>query len=155
MKPTLKFLLPDITTANQVAGSLMLASVDNENISVVAKPGTDLGQLQAANIIESTQIIHDDRDDGRGILVGVALGLLVGTFIHYIQPKIAASMEMHWITVAVISMGMAILGIKFFGPKLKKYKDKIEAGAILLIVTTPFQRMNEIRLIVNKSYLKY
>lgn len=164
MKSKLKFLLPDIATAHQVAGSLMLASVDNEDISFLAKPGTDLGQLQAANIIESTKIINEDEKDRGGILIGAVIGLLTGAFIHYIYPSITTSMGIHWIVIVAIATLLgalasmicaAVFRVNFFGAKVKKYKDKIESGAILMIVTTPFRHTNEIRLIVSKSYLKY
>ena len=161
MTPKLKFLLPDIATANQVASSLMHASIDNENISFIAKPGTDFGQLQGASIKESPKIINDEENDGKGILIGAVIGLLTGIGIHYIDPGIANSMGIHWITVVAIAALIgafafaALSGVNFFGADFKKYKDKIESGAVLMIVTAPFQRANEIRLIVNKSYLKY
>lgn len=161
MTPKLKFLLPDVATANQVAGSLMLARIGNEDISFIAKPGTDFGQLQGVSIIESPKVVHDEENDGKGIWIGAVIGLLTGICIHYIDPGIASSMGIHWITIVAIASLIgafafaALFGVNFFGAEFKKYKSKIESGAILMIVTAPFQRANEIRLIVNKSYLKY
>lgn len=161
MTPKLKFLLPDIATANEVASSLMLARIDNENISFLGKPGTDFGQLQGAGINESPKIINDEENDGKGVLIGAVIGLLTGICIHYIDPGIANSMGIHWITVVAIASLIGafafatLFEVDFFGTEFKKYRNKIERGAILMIVTAPFQRANEIRLIVNKSYLKY
>lgn len=161
MKPRLKFLLPDIRTAKQAAESLLLARVDNKNISFLAKPGTDLGQLQAASTIESTNMINDGE---RGIMFGAAVGLLVGLYMHYFQPWIEVSMGVHWVTIVVITtifgavasaIGAAVFGVNLFNTDLNKYKDKIDSGAILMIVTAPFQRSNEIRKIVSKLHLKF
>jgi hypothetical protein len=161
MTSKLKFLLPDVATANQVAGSLMLAKIENEDICFIAKPGIDFGQLQGASIIESPKVINDEENDGKWIWIGAAIGLLTGLVLHYIDPGIASSMGIHWITVVAIASLIgafafaALFGVDFFGVEFKKYKSKIDSGAILLIVTAPFHRANEIRLIVNKSYLKY
>ena len=161
MKPKLKFLLPDIKTANQAAESLLLARVDNKNISFLAKPGTDLGQLQAANTLESSNMVNDGQ---RGILFGAAFGLLVGLYMHYFQPWITDAMGVHWMTIVVITTilgavasatGAALFGVNLFNTDLNKYKDKIDGGAILMIVTAPFQRTNEIRKIVSKLHLKF
>ena len=45
MREQLKFLLPDINTANQASEALLLARIDNKNICFLAKPGTNLGKL--------------------------------------------------------------------------------------------------------------
>ena len=161
MKPKLKFLLPDIKTANQVAKSLLLARVDNKSISFLAKPGTDLGKLQAVSTIESTNMVNDGE---RGIMFGAAVGFLVGLYMHYFQPWIEASMGVHWMTIVGITtifgavasaIGAAVFGVNLFNTDLNKYKDKIDGGAILMIVAAPFQRSNEIRKIVSKSHLKF
>ena len=161
MRPKLKFLLPDIKVANQVAESLLLARVDNKNISFLARPGTNLGQLQAASTIESSNIVNEGE---RGIIFGALIGILVGLYMHYFQPWITTSMGVHWITIVVITtilgamasaIGAAVFGVNLFNTDLNKYKDKIASGAILMIVTAPFQRSNEIRKIVSKSHLKF
>lgn len=160
MAPKLKFLLPDITTAHQVAGSLLLADIDNKNITVIAKPGTDLGQLQAATAIESADMI----DNGRWVLVGAAVGLSSGMYLHYFQPWISSFMSMHWVALVIITTvigalmplaATAIFGVNLFDAGLKKYKKQIDDGAILILVTAPIQRANKIRSIVHRSHLKF
>ena len=161
MKPKLKFLLPDLQAANKAAESLLLARIDNKNISFVAKPDTDLGQLQAASTIESTNIVNDGE---RGLLIGAGIGLLIGLYMHYFQPWLTTSMGVHWIVLVVIftvlgalasAIGAAVFGVNLFNTDLNKFKDKIAAGAILMIVSVPLHRTNEVRKIVNKLHLKY
>ena len=52
MRPRLKFLLPDIKTANKASEALLLARIEDKNISFLANPDTNLGQLRPASAIE-------------------------------------------------------------------------------------------------------
>jgi hypothetical protein len=160
MEPKLEFLLPDITTANQVAESLILADVDSNDISFFAKPGTDIRQLHASSSIESASV----KDDGKWVLVGAAFGLLSGLYLYHFYPWMSSFVQQNWsevVTIAIILwaitfvIGKAIFGINLFDAGLKKYKNKVDHGAILMIVKAPFKRANEIRSIVNKSYLQF
>ena len=161
MRPQLKFLLPDIKTANQASEALLLAKIDNKNICFLAKPGLNLGSLQAASTLESSDMLNGGE---RGLLVGATIGLIFGLYTHYFQPWITASMNIHWMVMvgvlmllgAVLSaIGAALFGTNLFNSDLKKYKSKIDEGAILMIVSAPFQRSDEIRKIVSKLHLKF
>ena len=161
MKPKLKFLLPDLKTANKAAEALLLARIDNKNMSFIARPGTNLGELQAASTLESTNIINDGQ---RGLLIGAGIGLLAGLYLYYFQPWITTSMNVHWLVLVAITtimgamasaIGAAVFGVNLFNTDLDNYKDKIAAGAILMIVSAPLHRTNEIRKIINKLHVKY
>ena len=161
MRPHLKFLLPDIKTANQASEALLLARIDDKNISFLANPNINLGKLRAASAIESTNIVNEAQ---KGILIGAIIGLLIGLYMHYFQPWITVSMNVHWMVIvavltffgaAISAVGAAVFGTNFFNDDLKNYESKIEQGAILMIVTAPFQRSNEIRKIVSKLHLKF
>ena len=161
MRPRLKFLLPDIKTANKASEALLLARIDDKNISFLANSDTNLGELRAASAIESTNIVNEAE---KGILYGATVGLLVGLYMHYFQPWITESMHVNWMVLvgvlmlfgaALSAIGAAVFGTNFFNDDLKNYQSKIEQGAILMIVTAPFQRSNEIRRIVSKLHLKF
>ena len=94
MRPHLEFLLPDIKTADQASEALLLARIDNKNISFLAKPSVDLGKLQLASTIESTNIVNEAE---KGILIGASIGLLFWLYAHYFLPWIAdLSMCIGW-----------------------------------------------------------
>lgn len=161
MKPKLKFLLPDLQTANKAAEALLLARIDDKNMSFLAKPGTDLGKLQAASTVESTNIINGGE---RGILIGGGIGLLVGLYMHNFQPWTTASLDVHWVVLVAITtamgalvsaFGAALFGVNLFNTDLNKYEDKIAAGGILMIVSAPLHRANEIRKTVSNLHIKY
>ena len=161
MRPNLKFLLPDLKTAHQASEALLLARIEDKNISFLANPKTNLGELRPAGAIQSTNVVNEAE---RGILIGATIGLLVGLYMHYFQPWITESMNVHWMVLVGVLMvfgallsaiGAAVFGTNFFNDDIKNYESKIEQGAILMIVTAPFNRSNEIRKIVSKLHLKF
>ena len=161
MRQHLKFLLPDIKTANQASEALLLARIDNKNISFLARPGTDLGKLQAASTLESTNVVNEGE---RGILIGASIGLIAGLITHFYFPIIPQSLHINWMVLvgalmvlgaALSAIGAAVFGVNFFNDDLENYKKRIDEGAILMIVSAPFQRSNEISRIVSKLHLKF
>jgi hypothetical protein len=161
MREQLKFLLPDIKSANEASEALLLARIDNKNICFLARPGTNLGQLQAANTLESTNVINEGE---KGILIGATIGLVAGLITHFYFPIIPQSLHINWMALigalmvlgaALSAIGAAVFGVNFFNNDLAKYKSKIDEGAILMIVSAPFQRANDISRIVSKLHLKF
>ena len=161
MREHLKFLLPNIQAANQASEALLLARVDNKNISFMARPGLALGKLQAASMLESSNIVNGGE---RGILIGATVGLIFGLYTHYFQPWITESMHVNWMVFVGVLMvlgaalsfiGAAVFGSNLFNNDLQKYKKRIDEGAILMIVSAPSNRSDEITKVVSKLHLKY
>jgi hypothetical protein len=161
MRPQLKFLLPDVKTANQASEALLLARIDNKNICFLARPGTDLGKLQLASTLESTNVVNESE---KGILIGASIGLIAGLITHFYFPGIPQSLHINWMILvgvlmvlgaAISAIGAAVFGSNFFNDDLVKFKKRIDEGAILMIVSAPFQRSNEITKIVSKLHLKF
>ena len=161
MKPKLKFLLPDIKTAHLASEALLLARVDDKNITFLAKPGTDLGKLQAAGTLDSTNMINDGE---KGIMYGAIVGLLIGLYIFYFEPWVAETVQIHVAVIVAIAtiigamasaIGAAVFGVNMFNTDLNKFKHKIDDGAVLMIVSVPFQRSAEVRKIVKNLHLKF
>ena len=124
MRQHLKFLLPDIKTANQASEALLLARIDNKNISFLAKPGTNLGKLQAASTLESTNVVNEGE---RGILIGASIGLIAGLITHFYYPAIPQSLQINWMVLvgalmvlgaALSAIGAAVFGVNFFNDDL-------------------------------------
>lgn len=161
MREHLKFLLPNIQVANQAAEALLLARIDNKNISFMARPGLALGKLQAASMVESSNMVNGGE---KGILIGATVGLIFGLYTHYFQPWITESMHINWMVLvgalmvlgaALSSIGAAVFGSNIFNDDLQKYKKRIDEGAILMIVSTPSNRSEEITKVVSKLHLKF
>ena len=165
MRMKLKFLLPDVKTAQKANQALLTARVDDKDVGFLAKPGTDLGELPEANAIEATNTLHEGL---KGILMGAGIGLLAGLYVLYFPKWFTDSPT--WFTgaspVAILvitalmgavaaAFGASLLGINILNTDLRQFKKRIDDGAVLMIVTVPIKRANEIRQIVRNLHLKF
>lgn len=165
MNTKLKFLLPNLKAAHQASEALLKARVEDKNVGFLAKPGTDLGELPEANAIEATNTLNEGL---KGILMGACIGLLGGLYVLYFPKWFTDSPT--WFTnaspasiliitalmgAAAAAFGASLLGINLLNTDLRQFKKRIEHGAVLMIVTVPLKRANEVRQIVRNLHLKY
>lgn len=165
MKLKLEFLLPDAKSASKTCEKLLIARVEEKNIHFLARPDIDLGKLQAATALEKTNMVHEGE---RGILIGAGLGLLAGLYVLSVPPWITKSpvwyTDSPWYIVLLVTVlagafsvafGAALLGVNLFNSDLKRYKNRIDKGEILMIVKVPFYKVNTVRKIVklNTAYV--
>ena len=69
------FLVPDLDNATKVTDELLLARIEEKHIHVIAKEGTELGQLPEATLLQTSDVIPALE---RGLAVGGATGILAG-----------------------------------------------------------------------------
>jgi len=162
MKLKLEFLLPNMNAANKACDILLLARVNEKDIHFLAKLGTDMGKLKTASALEKTNIIHEGQ---RGVLIGAGVGLLVGLFVLIFPSWITYSplwyTNSHWYVVLAVTMlagaisvavGAALLGVNVFNADLKHYKNRIDKGEVLMMVTVPFYSARKIRKLIDNPY---
>jgi hypothetical protein len=155
MKLKLEFLLPDVKSANKACEKLLIARVEEKNIHFLARPDINLGKLQAATALEKSNMVHEGE---RGMLIGAGLGLLAGLYVLSFPPWITKSplwyTNSDWYVVLLVTIlagafsvafGAALLGVNLFNSDLKRYKNRIDKGEILMIVRVPFYKVNTIR----------
>jgi len=158
MKLKLEFLLPDLKSANKVCEKLLVARVEENNIHFLARPDINLGKLQAATALEKSNMVHEGE---RGVLIGAGFGLLVGLYVLNFPPWITKSplwyTDTDWYIVLLVTVlagafsvafGAALLGVNVFNSDLKRYKNRIDKGEILMMVKVPFYKVSAIRKIV-------
>jgi hypothetical protein len=165
MNIKLKFILPNIQAAHEASDAMLLARIDDKNVCFLAKPGVNLGKLQHASVIDATNTVHEGL---RGILLGAGIGLLGGLYVLYFPLWLTDSPP--WFTnasplailictslmgAAAAAFGAALLGVNLFNTDLNQFKKRIDEGAVLMIVSVPFNRASEIRQIVKKLHLKF
>ncbi len=164
MKIKLEFMLPDVKAADKAGDEMLLARIEDKHIHFLAKPGTDLGDLQQATAIEKTNIIHEGE---RGLLIGAVLGLIGGLYVLAVPRWLTYSplwfTHSPWYVVLgitivfgaiAVAVGAAMLGVNIFNTDLAKYKKRIQEGGVLMIVAVPLFRAQEIRKIMKKSSLQ-
>lgn len=151
MRLKLEFMLPNVKAAHHACEQMLLARINDQYIHFLARPHTDLGNLQLANTIEKTNFINEG---AKGVLTGATIGLLVGLYMHYFQPWITTSMNVNWLVIlaittafgaAVSAIGAAVFGVNLLNTDLAIYKDRIDKGEILMIVSVPMHRAKQIR----------
>ncbi|MES2637086.1 MAG: hypothetical protein V4605_07140, partial [Pseudomonadota bacterium] len=161
MNLKLHFLLPDLKTAHRASEEMLRARVEHKDVCFLAKPDTDLGKLQPASAIEATNTFNEGL---KGILMGAGIGLLGGLYVLYFPPWFTDSpvwftTDTHPIVILAITalmgaaaaaLGAAMLGVNLLNTDLNKFKKRIDDGAVLMIVSTPYNRAKEIRKIVSK-----
>jgi hypothetical protein len=154
MRRRLYFLVPDVVSARQTVGDLLLARIEDRHMHVLAKRGTDLGELHEASALQKTDLVHGAE---RGLVIGGALGIALGAAL-VLAPPGGASLE--WVTVLATGIGGAFIGA-WLGSlagagvpnsRLKCYARELDAGKVLLMVDVPFARVDEIRSLVHRQH---
>jgi len=145
MRKRLYFLLPNLEEAHKTVDELLLARIDDHHIHVMAKEGTDLGDLPEASIFQTSDIVH-----------GVETGMVIGG-ISGLAGSIVAITALQVGSV----MGLIVLGCTLFGAaigvwtsgmigsstknsRLKAFEKSMEEGKILLMADVPLEKVDEI-----------
>ena len=154
MRRRLYFLLPDVAAAQQTANELLLARIEWRHLHVLARPGTDLGELHEANPLQKSDLLHGAET---GIVAGGLCGIAVGIFVVLTPPE---GVVLHLATVLATGLGGALLGAwigSLVGAgipnsRLRAFEREIETGKVLLMVDVPFSRVEEIREVVRRRH---
>lgn len=162
MRRKLYFVFPDAKTARHAWKEMLLACVDDRHIHFLVKPGTQLGKLHPANVLERTDTL---REGEMGILAGAGLGFLAGLLALLFPPQYFPMWytDMHWgwiLTITTVfgaivgAIGMALLGVNLSNSDFDALKDRIEQGEVVMIVAVPLHRVSEIRKLVARLHLE-
>lgn len=76
MRTQLCFVLPGVEAAQKVEKELLLARIQDRCMHLMAKRGTDLGELPEASVAQTT-------DSGHGIWTGLVLGGALGALFGF------------------------------------------------------------------------
>ena len=154
MRRRLYFLLPDVVAAQQTANDLLLARIEWRHLHVLARPGTDLGELHEANPLQKSDLVHGAET---GIVVGGLCGIALGIFVLLTPPE---GVALHLAIVLATGLGGALLGAwvgslvgaAIPNSRLAAFERDVAAGSVLLMVDVPFDRVEEIRDVVHRRH---
>lgn len=147
MRRRIYWLLPDLASARRTMDDLLLARISEPHIHFVAREGTDLSGLHAANVLQSSDVI---RAAQAGLVIGGAVGAVLGVLVALFFPIFGPSPE--WGMVAVLSIigagfgawASSMIGVSTPNNRLRRFQGAIEQGQILLMVDVPHGRVDEI-----------
>ena len=153
MSLRLYFLLPDVSTAQQIEKELLLARVESRRMHFMAKDGVDLADLPEANFTQKTDLIHGMET---GLVAGGSAGAVVGLVAMMYLGFTAASSA----TLALVAMFGSVfgawvaglIGISIPNSRLKSFEANIEDGQVLLMLDIPRERKGEITAMVRKHH---
>jgi hypothetical protein len=147
MRRRIYWLLPDLASARRTMDDLLLARISEPHIHFVAREGTDMSGLHAANVLQSSDVI---RAAQAGLVIGGAVGAVLGVLVALFFPIFGTAPE--WGMVAVLSIigagfgawASSMIGVSTPNNRLKRFESAIEQGQILLMVDVPHSRVEEI-----------
>jgi hypothetical protein len=150
----LYFVLPDTTSARQMADDLLLARVEDKRMHFLAKRGTDLGALHEASYLQKTDIVHGA---SVGMALGGAIGLAIGLLLLYFPP---GGVQLQLVTVLISTVIGVVLGawvssmvaMQVPNSRLKIFEQAIDQGKVLLMLDLPMSRAEEIRTLVTQRH---
>lgn len=150
----LYFLVPDIDCAKKILDELLLARVEERRIHVIAKEGTPMENLPEARLAQRSDLIPALQ---RGTVVGGITGLVAGVVAVTFPPA-----ELVLGGAAVLGIGLAgagfgalmstMIGVDVPNTRLKKFRDAIDKGELLMMVDIPKHRINEINDLIKKHH---
>lgn len=150
MRRRLFFLLPDVASATRTADDLLLARVEDRHMQFLARRGTDLGALHEAGYLLKTDLVQGA---AIGFLLGAFGGAMLGALIVNYPPEGTSPSPVALLIAAVVgavlgtwmgSMAAAALP----NSRLKRFREDIAKGKVLLVLDVPFDRVEEIREVV-------
>jgi hypothetical protein len=154
MRRRLYFLLPDVVSARRTVEDLLLARVEDRHMHLLARRGTDIGELHEASALQKTDLVVGG---ARGMVIGGVIGIAVGVAAVLWPPGGAA---LQWGTVLATGLAGALIGTwtgSLAGAgapnsRLRRYDRELESGKVLLMVDVPFARVDEIRAVVHRQH---
>jgi len=153
MRRRLYFLLPDVDAAKRTANDLLLARINDRDMHVLARRGTDLGELREASALQKTDLVH-------GAEVGLVAGGIVGIVIGLLAVFNPAGLSLQLVTVLLTCLGGALfgtwvgslVGASVPNSRLRKFAAEIDAGQVLMMVDLPLRRIEEVRSLVHRRH---
>lgn len=148
------FVLPDVPHAQQLYKELLLARLDQRGVHVVAKPGTPLGDLPEASVLQKSDAT---RAAWIGLIAGTIVGAIVGAIVLLVQPS---GMPLGAGVVIALALLGAIMGVWVSGmigsstpsARLDTLRNEVQQGKVLMLVDVPADRTEEISRMVKQHH---
>ena len=148
------FLIPDLETANKVTDELLLARIDERHIHVIAREGTELGDLPKASLLQTSDVIPAVE---RGLAVGGVTGILAGVAAVSFPPAGLVLGGGAILATAIAGSGIgawlsSMIGVDVVNSQIKQFEGAVDKGEILFLVDVPKERVDEIETMVKMHH---
>lgn len=154
MRRRLYFLLPNIARARQVVDELLLARIDEHHMHVLAREGTEMGDLPQANLLQRSDFIHGTEI---GLSVGGATGILAGLLAVAFPPE---GLALGGWTILVTAVAGALIGAWVSGmigtdvpnSQLREFDPAIAQGQVLMMVDVPKSKVENVTKMIRRHH---
>jgi hypothetical protein len=148
------FLVPDLKTASSVTDELLLARIEERHIHVIARQGTELGNLPKASLLQTSDVIPAVE---RGLAVGGVTGILAGVAAVSFPPAGVVLGGGAILATALAGSGIgawmaSMIGVDVANSQIKQFEQDIENGGILFLVDVPKGRVEQIEAMVKNHH---
>jgi len=148
------FLIPDLETANKVTDELLLARIDERHIHVIAREGTELGDLPKASLLQTSDVIPAVE---RGLAVGGVTGILAGVAAVSFPPAGLVLGGGAILATAIAGSGIgawlsSMIGVDVVNSQIKQFEGAVDKGEVLFLVDVPKERVDEIETMVKMHH---
>lgn len=146
MRRRIYWLLPDLVSARGVMGDLLQARVDERHVHFVAREGSDLSGLHAANVLQTSNVLQAAE---KGLVIGAAEGGMLGAFLA-VYPIVGDAPQ--WVFIPAFTIlgavfcawAASMVGISTPSKRLQRFAAEVARGRILLMVDLPAWRVTEV-----------
>jgi hypothetical protein len=147
MKQRIYWLLPDLASAGRTMADLRGAGIETRHIHFAARDGVDLTGLHAANVLQTSDVVHAAQ---RGLVFGGATGIGAGLLVALYFP--IAGDAPQWEVAGMLAVfggifgawSSSMIGISIPSPRLERFESAMAQGRILLMVDVPYTRTQAI-----------
>lgn len=154
MKRRLYILVPTLSEAQSTFRDMLLARIPDYNIRVLARRGTDIGDLPEATILQKSDMIHGAE---LGLFLGGLVGLLLGIYLLYFPPE---GLPTGLGVILVLGIFGAVFGAwaasfvasSIPNSQLAKFQKAIDQGNFLMMVDVPRDKLEEISKIIEQRH---
>ncbi|MBO9648062.1 MAG: DUF1269 domain-containing protein [Variovorax sp.] len=155
MRRRIYWLMPDLASARRAMHDLVQARVDVARIHFAASEGTDLAGLHAANIWQTSDLVHAAKT---GWAIGSACGMIFGLIAGLNFPVMGDEPEWEMVLVLGVMGGVvgawsaSMIGISIPSPCLQRFEGAMAQGWILLMIDTPRSRAHDVETLLRTMH---
>lgn len=148
------FLVPDLKTASTVTDELLLARIEERHIHVIAREGTELGNLPKASLLQTSDVIPAVE---RGLAVGGVTGILAGVAAVTFPPAGMVLGGGAILATALAGSGIgawlsSMIGVDVMNSQIRQFEEAVKQGEILFLVDVPKDRVEQIETMVKSHH---
>lgn len=153
MRKRIYWLLPTLDSARRTMNELLLARIAEPHIHFMATEGADMSGLHAANLLQSSDIVHAAQI---GMLIGAGLGAAAGVAVAYSLAGAAAPalvvILMACLGAVLGTWSSSMIGASAPSRRLRRFEPALRRGEYLLMVDVPRARVEEIETLLEFTH---